>query len=135
MSISIVEPTGTMAVSFQTRLSTLHAVHRQDEEALPVNVDRVVHRVEGVWGVEDSDLHHVTHREAPVDILVLPLPYPDRGGSTWTCSAVESQFIIGMASFHSIGGTYSVSASMERMIDWWKVAGPEPSSRARSRPA
>ena len=57
ISRSTVEPTGMIAVSFQTRFVRRHAVAGHDQHALAVQVDRVLHRVERAWVVEDPELH------------------------------------------------------------------------------
>ena len=36
-----------------------------------MNVQRVLHRVEGAAVVDDADLHHVPDREVPLDLVVL----------------------------------------------------------------
>ena len=43
---STVDATGTMAVSFHTRLRILHPVHLGHQETLAVYVDRMIHRVD-----------------------------------------------------------------------------------------
>src|SRR5437867_7922372 len=43
------------------------SILREDQESLPVKVDRVLHGVQCLPEVGDPDLHHIAHLEIPVD--------------------------------------------------------------------
>jgi len=84
---------------FPDEVGVFHPIHLQHQVSLPVQVDGVVHRVERLRVVEEANLDDVAGGEVPVDVHVF-LPCIQV-----TCLPVDSQFIIGIASFHSMGGT------------------------------
>ena len=102
-STSATKPVGTSTVSFHTRLLVRHAVDRQDEKPLAVDVDRVLHRVQRAAVVDQPQLHDVADAEAPVDVHVLARRSRASRSIQRACLPVTIQSISGIVPLHSTG--------------------------------
>ena len=71
-SRSTVDPAGTSGILPEEILHRV-AVHRDDEEALAVNVDRMLHRVENSRVIHQPNANEVAGVKAPPDVHVLAM--------------------------------------------------------------